>query len=858
MEKEIDDQFLAAEMEKKKDNQFLTAEDTEKVQKVFSGFKSTNAFDCLSVCLDVVRSYENYRTTFRDVVHCSQEKLDLLYKYVYTSKTDEEKKQKQEEFFQLKDYAYRTILDLLILQKANDPVISELSKKRLSFADVLDALSEPMADLAMLDLQGEGMSRKERLEKLAGVQEELNAVRQKCFAECVSGKSWVLANFKGYQALMKMQALDSLTKQVIVSGIMLACLNGFDYLKWRLLLDLYSTSQDVDVKQRALVAIVLIAPKVPLFYVEKAKNDLLDLFLKDKRFKPDLLMVSKLIVRAKNSENDSNQVHNILMKGLMSATTHMLKQRMGEQEENELNGEDGYADDADGYADGDREEGEDHELFHLSEEEEEEYHEFKDLAQEMFGMLDSGADIYLQQFKKTMDEDFFNSTFNWFMPIHLDHPVVLRLRSKLKNGDEVLKALFANSTMCNNDAFGFLLSLPQKERDLKETMKHLIPQDLLDYENSEEKINQEENPKKVAFRATVRCLQDLYRFFMLSPMRHSFVNPFENIAENPAVALTSKVFSPEAFDKVRLPLARYCLEKEEYEAIRALLQPMKLDSEEYHYMLAKGYSMSAEPDYDEAFAHVCKLLELNPDNQRFLFLMIDVCQDAKRWNDELPYINCVLAQECSPESRKQVMIHKVVCLGDLKKWEEAVNCAYELYLDYPEDEPIVLLLGEMLLRRAPADPKTWDKVSDLAEKALERKKKESNMPSLSEVSKMSPLEGLNKLMEMMSHVGKVDHTFEPHFYAQLAVCFWLKHETRESISNFVEMLQVAQKLDGCPNTELNELDLSKYFPLEILYANGMNDEDVSFLSEMVKEFYNGYVDAKNKELKKLLAERRRK
>ena len=196
MEKEIDDQFLAAEMEKKKDNQFLTAEDTEKVQKVFSGFKSTNAFDCLSVCLDVVRSYENYRTTFRDVVHCSQEKLDLLYKYVYTSKTDEEKKQKQEEFFQLKDYAYRTILDLLILQKANDPVISELSKKRLSFADVLDALSEPMADLAMLDLQGEGMSRKERLEKLAGVQEELNAVRQKCFAECVSGKSWVLANLK--------------------------------------------------------------------------------------------------------------------------------------------------------------------------------------------------------------------------------------------------------------------------------------------------------------------------------------------------------------------------------------------------------------------------------------------------------------------------------------------------------------------------------------------------------------------------------------------------------------------------------------------------------------------------------------
>lgn len=851
MEKKFDEKSLT-------DDQLLTDEDAGKIKDILASFKSTNAFSCVDECMEIVSTYKDFKSIFSNGIDCSKQKLDLIFKYLNLS-TDEEKKQLKQEFDQLKEYAYQSIQDLLYVQKAKDPVFRDLRKQAIGCGEVLERFVDSVADLAMLDLQ-ENLSDKKKLEKQMVLQEKLDEVRKGCFADCATSGFWKESSYEEYKGLMKSSAIDSLVKQVVVSGVMLACLNGFDYLKWRFLLDVYLTSPDYPVRQRALVAIMLIAPYVHPFYGEKVKKELIDLFWERRSFKRDLLMVSKLLVRTKSSEDDSHQVHDILMKGLVNTTTSMMKRRLAELEDLEPDDEDVYAGDEDGSADmdEDNEEGEERSLFHLSQEESEEYHEFKKMADEMFGLMEGGADIYLQQFKRTMNNDFFNSMPNWFMPIHFDHPVFLKIRSKLKNGDAYMNALFAGSNMCDADAFSFLLSFPQDKRKLNEMMGQFVPQVLL-YEECTNLTRDYVNvPERAAFRTTVCCLQDLYRFFMLAPMRHSFVNPFEDIVENPVIALTSEVFSPEDFEKVRLSLARYCLEREEFDAILSLLLTMKRDSEEYHYMLAKGYSLSAKPDFDKAIKHATKLLELRPDNQRFLFLMIDVCHAARRWGVELQYFDRVLAQGCSEETKRQLMLHKIICLEFTGDLEGAVNCAYEQYLAYPNDDGVVSLLGELLFKRAPADPKTWDKVEDLMAKALNRKKEEADYPELSEFCNMSPTEGLNKLMEMMSRIGKVDHTSEPHFHSLMAMCHWLKNEKIAAISDFIEMLQVAQKLKGQPNSGMARLDLRDYVDADIMHANGMDDEDVYFFSEMIKEYYNAYMQEKNRELKKILGDKKKK
>lgn len=85
---------------------------------------------------------------------------------------------------------------------------------------------------------------------------------------------------------------------------------------------------------------------------------------------------------------------------------------------------------------------------------------------------------------------------------------------------------------------------------------------LLDSVMEHEENLSEEEKKKRAIRVRHRYVQDLYRFYTLSPMRKAFDNPFEVQKEIPF--FTMGLFAKPEYDKYRLSLARFSAKRGDY------------------------------------------------------------------------------------------------------------------------------------------------------------------------------------------------------------------------------------------------------------------------------------------------------
>lgn len=802
--------------------------------QVLLAFNASNAYESLDEICGYCCKYEFLKAYGDKVEDIWTYKMNLLADYLSNKKDQKPYEQDIEQYGKLKDKIYEAILDVVIkCHREMDPVLRKLYENSVSVDQVLDMLAEPVADLAMLDLQ-DGLSKMEKLDQQMVLQNRLNDVRGKFFGYCLTDGAWNQITFQKYKELMDSSSLDSPTKQVTVSGIMLACLDDFDYEKWRMLLYIYRSSQDIYVKQRALVALMLLLPHIPTYYEERAEKDIYELNQEDKNFRRTLLMVSKLLVRTANADEDSHNVRKILLKGLVNAASHIISEK--------LDGDDDY-DVYDDDEDEQQEETGEKTVFRLSKEESEESDEFENMAKEMFGMLEGGADIYYQQFKACCDDEFFKTTLNWFLPFYQEHPLVLDIRHKLGEINKCFDVMYSNSTMCNNDLYSFLLAMPKDEKKLRNMVSQIIPPD------SDIPVREETDPKKLAFRVTASCLQDLYRFFTLAPMRSAFFDPFEVILEDPVAPIDSLLICPEEFDKVRLPLARYCLAQKEYDSIITLLEPMNLDTLEYHYMLAKAYDSAKEPNLDLSLKHAKALLEAEPDNQRFQLVMIDVCHDAKHLREELQYINHVLEQDCSEHVEKELLKHKVVCLRQVGELDEAVKFAYQLYYDYPEEDCFVALLGDVLLKRSPADPEVWDKVIDLVSKTLDRKKDMLTGAKLSDMKDMSPEQCMEEMMRMMKLLGSVDHTFEPQLFALSGICYWLKNDLKQAMSDFLNMLTIAQSNMKKAGEEVEDVNIDSYIEPDLLRANGIGDDETNMILNLITANHGAYMQEKEEELK---------
>ena len=296
-----------------------------------------------------------------------------------------------------------------------------------------------------------------------------------------------------------------------------------------------------------------------------------------------------------------------------------------------------------------------------------------------------GADVYMSAFANMKHFDFFKDFQNWFVPFYPDHETVDEIFKDEILGpgtNELSEALYKTPFICNSDKYSLLLNLKYLPSSQKTMMLKVFRMEL----EGLQQLNDDElviDPFK-NFRVNVtQYLQDLYRFFKLSPYKKEFEDLFIgklDIYNSEFFKMTCNASEAEA------GLADYFFSKNFYEdAMQLYLKQVRekpTDSQLYEKL---GYCYQKSANYKEALKFYRRAEII--DRKTWTIKKIGLCLRRLGKNEEaLEYY--LQAGDMEPEN-----IHTVImtahCYLDLKDYEQALK--YYFKVEYIEPKNLKIL-----------------------------------------------------------------------------------------------------------------------------------------------------------------------
>ena len=211
-----------------------------------------------------------------------------------------------------------------------------------------------------------------------------------------------------------------------------------------------------------------------------------------------------------------------------------------------------------------------------------------------------GADVYMTTFAHLKQFPFFNELTNWLVPFHNGNPDlkdIYESRSEEFDPDIFVDGLKKTPFLCNSDKYSFIFNLRYLPEEQKKMLSTAF---LMEMEGMQEMIADEELTSGDFTMRTVfiQYIQDLYRFFKISP----FKNEFEDVFEGKLDLYRSGFFSYIVEDdSITRNIAEYLFEKDHFEEaldiFNMLLESQPNDKE----LLEKaGYCSQKMGNYREA------------------------------------------------------------------------------------------------------------------------------------------------------------------------------------------------------------------------------------------------------------------
>jgi tetratricopeptide (TPR) repeat protein len=265
--------------------------------------------------------------------------------------------------------------------------------------------------------------------------------------------------------------------------------------------------------------------------------------------------------------------------------------------------------------------------------------------EELTNLQMDGSDVYMSAFKNLKHFDFFKDLQNWFMPFYTENETVDSIfRDEIlgPDTDELAQALYKTPFICNSDKYSLILNLKQLPSAQKSMMLKVFRMELEGLDQMNEGESDIDQYKSFRINST-QYLQDLYRFFKLSPYKNEFEDLFSGKLD---------IYNSEFF--------RLSCNASEAECGLA------------DYFFSKNY-------YDDALELFLKQLNLRPDDSQ-LYEKLGYCyQQTGKYIEALKYY-----QRAELIDRKVWTIKKTgLCLRRLGKNEEAL----EYYLQAGDMEP---------------------------------------------------------------------------------------------------------------------------------------------------------------------------
>lgn len=211
-----------------------------------------------------------------------------------------------------------------------------------------------------------------------------------------------------------------------------------------------------------------------------------------------------------------------------------------------------------------------------------------------------GADVYMTTFAHLKQFPFFNELTNWLVPFHKENPdlqAVHEMKSEEFDPDIFVDGLRKTPFLCNSDKYSFIFNLRFLPGEQKKMLSNAF---LMEMEGMQEMLSDENLTSGDFTKRTVyiQYIQDLYRFFKISP----FKNEFEDVFSGKLDLYRSGFYRELVGDgSVTVNIAEYLFEKAHYEEALELFRWMMESKPGDRELLEKaGYCLQKQGLYQEA------------------------------------------------------------------------------------------------------------------------------------------------------------------------------------------------------------------------------------------------------------------
>lgn len=727
---------------------------------------------------------------------------------------------------------------------ANESTFVALNKraqKLTSFDEVQETFEKFATDEAMLNLKV-GLSEEQIDEERQKIQEQLNAYRNMVFSYIMVTDDWNENFIKAIHRITDSDLVDPYTINMIVSAVSLSCSVFMHPGKIGLLLRLFKSAGSCSVRERAFVGFVFSVITNPaeseMCWQAAAATVVDDDFL---AACVDLQRQMRLCL---TSKKDSKEMMHSVVKTMFSTFTHDLAEKLKDK------GKVG--------------------LDEFTEDGEDPDEAIQGAFNYMLNSEDIGVDVYYHQFANQKCFGHFHSLYNWFVPFYVRNSTLKSVRVAMNQHRNFVNNLLKGASMCDTDLYSVILSLNTTSEEFIKSLdadpEHLIPgPDSYDDEEDEEENEQnaeesveeetdsaevkdsekvrlldsvmereenlsEEEKKKLAVHIRHRYVQDLFRFYTLSPMRISFDNPFTVQMRIPF--MTTGLFAKPEYDKYRLSLARFSAKRGDFAFVSRILRNLSQYTEEEHMMLALAYY--SENDYSEALDHVCDVLEVNSKHKAAYELKLKIeekCEDENAFST----LDEIIKLETDKDKQFKLQLKKIDLALKFHRFKEALQLAFLLDEQHPKEEQIECRLAFSLLFTDSEGDKNIDRAMALIEPYIQKCQGDEMKKLLQSDLKNMDQEHVEQMfMKMLSAMMKkvsrsVDHKWESLKYFYYGLCLLVKEGGAVAISYFDEAANHAAFGRG---------DVDEYGLLEMgewLDKRGIAPIELEFMTKKVTE-----------------------
>lgn len=727
---------------------------------------------------------------------------------------------------------------------ANEPTFVALNKRAQnlkSFDEVQETFEKFATDEAMLNLKVD-LSEEQIDEERQKIQEQLNAYRNMVFSYILVTEDWNDDFVKNILDIIASDLVDPYTINMIVSAVSLSCSVFMDASRLAVLMRLIKSDDcTCSVRQRALVGFVFCAITNS---GEKQKYwDSAAGLIMDDEFLAACVDLQRQMRLCLTSKKDSKEMMHSVVKTMFTSFTQDLAEKIDQTGELGLN-----CFSADGENPDDA---------------------LKGAFDYMLNSEDIGVDVYYHQFANQKSFGHFHSLYNWFVPFYVRNSTLKNVRATMKQHRNFINNLLRGASMCDTDLYSIILSLNNTSKEFIESLD-VTPENMVSgpvfydeedevekEQNTEEPVEDEtdsteakdsenvtlldsvmeheenlseEEKKKRAIRVRHRYVQDLYRFYTLSPMRKAFDNPFEVQKEIPF--FTTGLFAKPEYDKYRLSLARFSAKRGDFAFVSRILRNLSQYTEEEQMMLALAYY--SEKNYSDALDYVCDILEVNSKYKAAYELKLKIeekCEDENAFST----LDEIIKLETDKDKQFKLQLKKIDLSLKFHRFNEALQLAFLLDEQHPKEEQIECRLAFSLLFTDSEGDKNIDRAMALIEpyiqKCQEDEMKKLLQADLKDIDQEHVeqmfMKMLSTMMKKVSH--SVDHRWESMKYFYYGLCILVKEGGAVAVSYFDEAANYAACFGG---------DVDEYGLLEMgewLDKRGIAPIELEFMTKKVTE-----------------------